>query len=104
MIARKIETAPWKVNPRGLHFLSMLTQITNFHHSKLPPIGAIGRVRRLHSFGGREKFQVVAYPLNDNVSPYSIGIHTCFIRSMWNVKTPMRRISGVWFKQDGEGD
>ncbi len=82
----------------------MLTQITNFHHSKLPPIGALGRVRGLHTFDEREKFQVVAYPLNDNVSPYGIGIHTCFIRSVKHSKKPIRKISGFWFKQDGEGE
>ena len=79
----------------------MLTQITNFHHSKLPRIGAIGLVRRLHSFDGRETVQVVAYPLNDNVSPYSIGIHTCVIRSNRNVTAPVRRISGFWFRKEG---
>ena len=81
----------------------MLTQVTNIHHSKLPPIGAIGRIRGLASFNQHEKYIVEAYPLNDNVSPYSIGIHTCFVRSLKFFTREPQKVSGIWFKVDEEG-
>lgn len=74
----------------------MLTQRTNYHHSKLPPVGEIVRIRGLerNGYDPREKWQVVAYPLNDNVSPYSIGIHTVHIRRLQDRRTA--RVSGHW--------
>ncbi len=80
----------------------MLSQITNIHHHKLPPVGAIGHIVGLHAFDPKEKFQVTAYPLNDNVSPWSMRIHTVFVMSLKYPKTPHRRISGFWFR-DQEG-
>jgi hypothetical protein len=83
----------------------MLTTITNRHHSKLPTLGAIGyliaghdRYGTPHYHGGtRQRYQVEAYPLNDNVSPYSIGIHTAYFR---NLRTgSVIRMSGFYFDE-----
>jgi len=85
----------------------MLTQITNMHHSKLPAIGDIGYVVLGHNsfgepnyyHGKKEAWQVVAYPLNDNITPYSIGIHTAFFVRLSNHgnREPVR-ISGFYFE------
>jgi hypothetical protein len=40
---------------------------------------------------------VVAYPLCDNVLPYSIGIHTVYVRFLDDQEE--RRVSGVWFRE-----
>lgn len=51
----------------------------NFHHSKLPALGAIVAISRelCHSrphLAG--KWIVESFPLCDNIRPWSIGIHT----------------------------
>ncbi|MBL8116049.1 MAG: hypothetical protein JNJ78_00855 [Anaerolineae bacterium] len=55
----------------------MITPRGNVHRSKLPKPGAIGHIVGLSTVNPRRKCIVVAYPLYDNVCPYSIGIHTC---------------------------
>ena len=83
----------------------MLTQINNRHHSKLPRVGEIGylisgtnRFGETNYFRGeRQTYQVYAYPLNDNVAPYSYGIHTAFFK---NLKTGnIVRLSGFYFNE-----
>lgn len=61
----------------------MLTTRGNFHHSKLPPIGAIVTVhvdRELMLRHRWRKFRVESYPLCDSAPwcghYYSLGIHT----------------------------
>jgi len=85
----------------------MLTQITNIHHSKLPAIGDIGYLvlkqnrwnEREYYHGKKELWQVVAYPLNDNISPYSRGIHTAFFVRLNNIgKQDPIRLSGFYFE------
>lgn len=82
----------------------MLTLKANYHHSKMPKIGEIGYItsgtnrynETLFYKGLRQKYQVVAYPLNDNVYPYSIGIHTAFFK---NLRTnEVQRFSGFYFE------
>ena len=53
----------------------------NYHHSKLPNLGDIVKVN-IHSrdfmLANKKRWQnwiVVSFNLNDNVSPYSVGIH-----------------------------
>jgi len=74
----------------------MLTTIGNIHHHKLPKLGAIVHVNGLqsHGYNPRERWQVVAFPLCDNVQPYSRGIHTCHIRRLRDGR--MARISGFY--------
>ena len=60
----------------------------NFHHSKLPKLGAIVELPS----GSRGI--VVAFPLCDNVLPYSIGIHTCFVQRLDTGH--IFKISGTW--------
>jgi hypothetical protein len=67
----------------------------NFHHSKLPPPGAIGHIFGLDTVDPRRKCIVSHYPLCDNVLPYSIGIHTVWVRFLDNGE--MVRFSGIWF-------
>jgi hypothetical protein len=59
----------------------------NFHHSKFPELGEIVKVphlvcNRLNGIDPNVKHIVIAFPLCDNVRPYSIGIHTCYIQSL----------------------
>jgi len=59
----------------------------NFHHSKLPKIGAIitVNIRPLKSNETARKFIVTSYPLNDSADPkYSLGIHTVNIEALDN--------------------
>jgi hypothetical protein len=75
----------------------MLTTRTNFHHSKLPAIGAIGRI----NIAGRkpsERVIVSHYPLSDNVLPYSIGIHTIYVRSLKTGRVSC--YSAMWFESE----
>ncbi len=72
-------------------------QRQNFHHSKLPKSGAVGRIVGLSTINPRRKCIVIAYPLCDNVHPYSIGIHTCWIRFLDN--SDIQRLSGIWFQE-----
>jgi hypothetical protein len=72
----------------------MLTQASNYHHSKLPAIGALVRVHvgNFPRFENPERFinkcrkaLVIAYPLNDNAVNgfslgYSRGIHSCWVK------------------------
>lgn len=64
----------------------MLNTRQNFHHSKLPALGSIVTVQdRPRMFGHRfRRFIVEAFPLCDNVRPYSFGIHTAWIKALDN--------------------
>jgi nucleoside permease NupC len=71
----------------------------NFHHSKLPEIGTIARLPKeicngLNGLDYRTKYRVISFPLCDNVRPYSIGIHTCNIKSLKDGRE--HSISGFW--------
>lgn len=72
-------------------------QRQNFHRSKLPKLGAIGRITGLSTVNPRRKCIVIAYPLCDNVHPYSIGIHSCWVRFL--DKGDIQRFSGNWFQE-----
>ena len=82
----------------------MLSDKTNFHHSKLPSIGEIGYlIIERNRFGEcryitpkKQKVECVAFPLSDNVLPYSIGIHTAFFKNLSNGS--ILRASGFYFE------
>jgi hypothetical protein len=69
----------------------------NVHRSKLPAPGTIGCIVGLPTINPHRKCIVVAYPLCDNVRPYSIGIHTMFVRFLDNGE--VARFSGMWFEE-----
>lgn len=82
----------------------MLTTKANRHHSKLPPLGEVGYLTNgtnrwgeiLYWNGKRQRYQCVAYPLCDNVLPYSIGIHTALFK---NLRTgEVLQMSGFYFQ------
>ncbi|MEL7432643.1 MAG: hypothetical protein AAFN11_01740 [Chloroflexota bacterium] len=75
----------------------MLTPRANIHHAKLPKPGAIGHITGLSTVDPARKCVVSHYPLCDNVLPYSIGIHTVFVRFLDNGE--IRRFSGIWFTE-----
>jgi hypothetical protein len=75
----------------------------NYHHSKLPEPGEIGylvdykgRFNEKYYYGGKQKYQVIAYPLCDNVLPWSKGIHTAYFKSLKNGK--IIKMSGFYFE------
>lgn len=75
----------------------MFTTKQNYHHSKLPKLGEIAKIpkeicNRLNSIRPNTKHIVIAYPLCDNVLPYSKGIHTCLVKSLHDGK--IHKISG----------
>lgn len=70
----------------------MLTKRTNFHHSKLPNVGELVTLRLSLVAPPTRKFRVVAYPLCDNVLPYSLGIHTVYLQALDNAQE--LRVSG----------
>lgn len=72
-------------------------QRQNFHHSKLPRPGSIGHIVGSSTVNPRRKCIVVAYPLCDNVRPYSIGIHTVWVRFLDNHE--LACFSGIWFQE-----
>jgi hypothetical protein len=51
----------------------------------------------LSTINPRRKCIVVAYPLCDNVHPYSIGIHTVYVRFLDNHEE--MHVSGIWFRE-----
>ena len=87
----------------------MLTKIANRHHSKIPNVGEIGYIINgicrfrgpMYWKGKKQKWQCVYYPLNDNVSPYSIGIHTAYFKNLTTGE--VKRFSGIFF-QETEAD
>ena len=73
----------------------------NYHHSKLPKIGTIGKhpaqssnVQEL-----RGNWIVESYNLCDNCYPYSVGIHLVNIRSLANTNIT-DTVSGTYFIQE----
>ena len=75
----------------------MLTPIANIHHSKLPNPGAIGTITGLSTVDPKRRCIVEWFPLFDNILPYSIGIHTCWVRFLDN--NERRRFSGIYFHE-----
>lgn len=69
----------------------------NFHRSKLPPPGAVGHIVGLSTVNPCRKCIVSHYPLYDNVLPYSIGIHTVWVRFLDDGS--IQRFSGIWFEE-----
>ena len=80
-------------------------QRQNYYHSKLPVPGAIGYLTNgknrygetLYFQGQKQKYQVIAFPLCDNVLPYSKGIHTAYFKSLKNGK--IVKMSGFYFDE-----
>lgn len=68
----------------------------NYHHSKLPEIGSIGYIN-LPGYVYR-KCIVSHYPLCDSVLPWSIGIHTMFVRFLDTGE--IGRFSGRHFQEE----
>ena len=81
-----------------MEYITMLTPRGNFHHSKLPNPGAIGNILGLSTIDPTRRCIVSHYPLYDNVLPYSLGIHTVFVRFLDNRQE--MQISGIWFQED----
>lgn len=57
----------------------MFTTRQNYHHSKLPDLGAIIRIPNGLKDAGRKAI-VESFNLCDNVRPWSIGIHLANVR------------------------
>lgn len=72
-------------------------QRQNVHHSKLPAPGAVGHIIGLSTINPKRKCIVSHYPLCDNVLPYSVGIHTVYVRFFDN--GDIQRFSGIWFQE-----
>ncbi len=72
-------------------------QRQNIHHSKLPQPGATGYIFGLSTVNPKRKCIVSHYPLCDNVLPYSVGIHTVYVRFLDNHE--VMRFSGIWFQE-----
>lgn len=74
----------------------MLTTRHNIHHSKLPKPGEVVRIYGLgrNGYDSREKWRVESFPLNDNVSPWSRGVHTVNLRRLRDGKPA--RVSGFY--------
>ena len=74
----------------------MLTSRHNIHHSKLPKPGEIVRIYGLsrNGYDPRDRWQVESFPLNDNVSPWSRGVHTCNLRRLRDGRRV--RVSGFY--------
>ncbi len=79
-------------------------QKQNYHHYKLPKLGEIGYLTNgqtrfgetiFLTAGKKEKVMVVAFPLCDNVLPYSKGIHTAYFKNLANGK--IKKYSGFYF-------
>jgi hypothetical protein len=75
----------------------MLTPRANVHHSRLPTPGAVGHIVGLSTIDPQRKCIVSHYPLCDNVLPYSIGIHTVYVRFLDNREELC--VSGIWFRE-----
>ena len=66
----------------------------NYHRTKLPDLGEIVRISdRLACYPGRRAI-VEAFPLCDNILPWSVGIHTVYLRLLHNGARV--QISGFW--------
>jgi len=76
----------------------MLTSRGNFHQSKLPKAGSVGQIIGLSTVDPTRKCIVSHYPLCDNILPYSIGIHTVYVRFLDNRQE--MQVSGIWFQED----
>lgn len=72
-------------------------QRQNVHRSKLPKPGTLGKIVGLRMVNPHRTCIVSHYPLCDNVWPYSIGIHTVYVRFLDNGE--IARFSGIWFEE-----
>lgn len=71
----------------------------NFHHSKLPKPGTVGRIVGLSTVDLRRRCIISHYPLTDSADyRFSIGIHTVFVRFLDN--SEIQRFSGIWFQEE----
>lgn len=81
----------------------MLNTRQNFHHSKLPTLGAVGYlIAKVDRYRGavpliEGKFIVESFPLCDNVRPWSVGIHTVNVRRLSD--GARFNVSGFYFDQ-----
>ena len=77
----------------------MLTRRHNRHYSSLPAPGAIVRVLGLADRGinPKHKWRVLGFPLNDNVAPYSLGVHTVLLQNLSTRET--HRVSGFYCEE-----
>ena len=82
----------------------MLTDRHNRHHSSLPPPGAIVRVTGLanRGFDPKHKWRVLGFPLNDNIAPYSYGIHTVLLQNLTTGQS--KRVSGFYCEEVDEDE
>jgi len=77
----------------------------NYYHSILPKPGSIGYLtsgmnrwgETVYYHGEKQKYQVIAFPLCDNVLPYSIGIHTAYFQNLNNGS--IIKMSGFYFEE-----
>ena len=83
----------------------MLNTRQNFHHSKLPALGEIvtawGLGVRVNLRSLRptlRRFIVEAFPLCDNVRPWSLGIHTVHLSALDNGERV--RVAGHWLETE----
>ena len=91
----------------------MLTTATNFHRSRLPAAGAVGRlILRRDRWGKPSQFvggapggrrparvMVEAFPLTDSPDVrYSRGVHTAYFRRL--ADGAVFRASGHWFEEE----
>ena len=76
----------------------MLTPRSNLHHSRLSKAGTVVHIIGLSTIDLTRKCIVSHYPLCDNILPYSVGIHTIYVRFLDNRQDI--QISGVWFEED----
>lgn len=70
----------------------------NYHHSKLPKMGEIGRIIGLSTVNAKRKCIIDSFPLCDNVLPYSKGIHCVNVRFLDNDER--RKFSAIWFDSE----
>ncbi len=75
----------------------MLTRASNYHRSKLPPPGALGKITGLQTVCPKRRCIAESYPLCDNILPWSIGIHTVVVRFLDT--NERRRFSGIFFEK-----
>lgn len=83
----------------------MLSQYRQNHHkSKLPSPGSVGyliskydRLGTAYHYRGKQLYQVVAYPLCDNILPWSKGIHTAYFKSLKD--QTVHQLSGFYFEE-----
>ena len=76
----------------------------NYHYSELPRPGAVGyliskrdRYGTEHHYRGKQLYQVIAYPLCENLFPWAKGIHCAFFQSLKDHS--VHKLSGFYFEE-----